>query len=592
MTNPARHSPSRTLAPLAALLALAAGTLPAAAQNALGDGRGLEKETGNAPRPTRSFRDEVRLRNAIVTGNAPDGKSFRGDVGYRAEGEFLGELGSNDQFAFRRDSSLGNAVARGQIRGTDALRYQFQYSGGDSSSREYNPFISRDGSGSATAPRYDDSSRPRPNSFFQTPGSGTLRSTAAFQLGRALSPTPLGERYRADGSITSVTASGLRGVVYTTSTFEPDSRRANDLITRPTDPTRPADSARPGEAVRPGEAQRASTAYEDLRERLDRLPSPAPETGTDRPSNTPTNTPSNTPGDASAPNTNPSTNTDPKADAQAAADWKTRLAQIRKALREEQDAADAPDPRKSSRDQAKRSPADQARSEATRGRSTNDSSNASPEADSRARRTSSETFNAIRAAGVSVDNLVSPLNDNSDRKDPFAQHMRGGQTALAAGRYFDAEEQFAHATDLRSDDPSATIGRLHAQLGAGMYRSAALNLRQIAINHPETLGMTYKGVLLPKPERLASIKTDLSDLIQPPTPELLDFALKREAGLLLAYLGFQTGERPLIERGLRAMQSTAERLGTTDQALGDLLRGVWLGETPEAAPQPTPEPTK
>jgi hypothetical protein len=40
------------------------------------------------------------------------------------------------------------------------------------------------------------------------------------------------------------------------------------------------------------------------------------------------------------------------------------------------------------------------------------------------------------------------------------------------------------------------------------------------------------------------------------------------------------------------MQSTAERLGTTDQALGDLLRGVWLGETPEAAPQPTPEPTK
>src|ERR1044071_8028118 len=64
----------------------------------------LQVGSGGRNAPGRDFKKELEFRNAIVTGNAPGGISFRGDVGYKAPGEFFGNLGSNDTFAFRRDS--------------------------------------------------------------------------------------------------------------------------------------------------------------------------------------------------------------------------------------------------------------------------------------------------------------------------------------------------------------------------------------------------------------------------------------------------------------------------------------------------------
>src|SRR5690606_2294464 len=67
---------------------------------------------------------EMRFRNAVVTGNAPGGLSFRGDVGYRAAGEFTGRLGADDTFSFRRDTVYSGLGGMG-LRGTDSLQYQF-----------------------------------------------------------------------------------------------------------------------------------------------------------------------------------------------------------------------------------------------------------------------------------------------------------------------------------------------------------------------------------------------------------------------------------------------------------------------------------
>ena len=39
--------------------------------------------------------NEIRFRNAIVTGNAPNGLSFRGDAGYLAADDFSAETGAN-----------------------------------------------------------------------------------------------------------------------------------------------------------------------------------------------------------------------------------------------------------------------------------------------------------------------------------------------------------------------------------------------------------------------------------------------------------------------------------------------------------------
>jgi hypothetical protein len=113
-------------ATIVGVLALAGSAGTAGAQNALGDGRLLDNNLsaqGTANTPVRDLDAEIRFRNAIVTGNAPGGLSFRGDVGYTAPGEFRGELGSDSTFAFRRDSLVSGLAGAG-IRGIDALQYQ------------------------------------------------------------------------------------------------------------------------------------------------------------------------------------------------------------------------------------------------------------------------------------------------------------------------------------------------------------------------------------------------------------------------------------------------------------------------------------
>src|SRR5690606_29097744 len=82
-----RTSPviSRTLA--LAVVAATGLAAPASAQNAHGSGRALDanlQQGGsryNPPGRNANIAEEVRFRNAIVTGNAPGGLSFRGDAG-------------------------------------------------------------------------------------------------------------------------------------------------------------------------------------------------------------------------------------------------------------------------------------------------------------------------------------------------------------------------------------------------------------------------------------------------------------------------------------------------------------------------------
>lgn len=86
----------------------AAPCVPCHAQ--IADGRLLERNLQISPAgqaPLRSFSrpSGLRFQTAIATGNASNAASLRADVGYRAAGEFSAPLGSDDLFAFRRDSS-------------------------------------------------------------------------------------------------------------------------------------------------------------------------------------------------------------------------------------------------------------------------------------------------------------------------------------------------------------------------------------------------------------------------------------------------------------------------------------------------------
>ncbi len=483
----------------------------AAAQNALGDGRGLENNDLSVTRfpnrvnPHDQWLERVRLRNAIVTGNAPGGLSFRGDVGYTAPNEFRGELGANDLFAFRRDSLYSGLTGYG-IRGTEAMQWQFALTtdaqaptgllGSPAVRRFGTQDLDRDRPEASTVPGLRDSDLLRPDPIeseieaIRAPGGtlmGSLRSTSAYTAARPSTPTILAAGQDESGRRFGVTASALEGIRLQELELPAWMAAEQGVPSATGIPSRvnPESTARPISPTR--------TSYDEVLERLRAGAAPTP----------------------------PGVDTKP--------DWQQRLDEIRERL--------APTNEPGSIDGA-----------------------AEPTS------FSPEVLELIRRAGGRADTLIA---ESSGRSDPYADHVRQAQDLLGTGRFFDAEERFTRALSLRGGDVPAQVGRLHAQLGAGMYLSASLNLRSLVAKHPEVTGVRYGPRLLPSNERL----TGIASTLRANAREESAGALRRESALLLAYLGAQTGDRTLVREGLDAFGVNAS---PRDRMLVDLLRGVWL----------------
>jgi hypothetical protein len=142
---------------------------------------------------------------------------------------------------------------------------------------------------------------------------------------------------------------------------------------------------------------------------------------------------------------------------------------------------------------------------------------------------------------------------------------RLGEASLKAGDYFAAERRFLQAQDYRTGDPFIEVGMAHAQLGGGLYLSASLTLRNLLKAHPELIDTRYDTALLPTEARLASAISLIRDRINRGEDQA-------NYGFLLAYIGHQTGDKALVEEGLAKVEGN-ESLDT----YGKLLRGVWLG---------------
>ena len=89
----------------------------------------------------------------------------------------------------------------------------------------------------------------------------------------------------------------------------------------------------------------------------------------------------------------------------------------------------------------------------------------------------------------------------SDKKTRIADLTREAETALANGKYLTAENRYRQIMLDTNDDPLPQAGLIHAQLGAGMFRSAGTNLRALFQQHPELIAARYDAKLLPTQER-------------------------------------------------------------------------------------------
>lgn len=178
----------------------------------------------------------------------------------------------------------------------------------------------------------------------------------------------------------------------------------------------------------------------------------------------------------------------------------------------------------------------------------------------------------IRGKLMTVDEMAEVLRHGKtlstlsrEDKRRVDELVRLGEAALKAGNYFAAERRFLQAQDYRSGDPLIEVGMAHAQLGAGLYLSASLTLRNLFKTHPELIDTKYDRALLPAPDRLDSALKLIRERVGAGED-------RPNYGFLLAYIGHQTGDKALVEEGLGFVKGN-ESLDT----YGALLRGIWLG---------------
>ena len=185
-----------------------------------------------------------------------------------------------------------------------------------------------------------------------------------------------------------------------------------------------------------------------------------------------------------------------------------------------------------------------------------------------------EEFGVILRHGERIERFS---NDSQDR---FNELLSSAEQKLREGDYFLAERRFERALRFTPGHPLAMAGAAHAQLGAGLYLSAASSLRDLLSSQPEMIDVTYAPDLLPKRDRLDAAVAAIQD-------KITEGRDRASYALLLAYVGHQLGDRSMVEKGLNALNAAEP-----DNAFGTLLRSVWLAppESKDAAPKPAAAP--
>ena len=182
---------------------------------------------------------------------------------------------------------------------------------------------------------------------------------------------------------------------------------------------------------------------------------------------------------------------------------------------------------------------------------------------------------------ANLDRLVKTLDYELPRVGSMAGNtntrvnelFREAEAHMAAGKYFEAERAYKHILRRRQSHQLAGVGLVHAQLGAGLVRSSALNLRQHFTQYPELIATRYQAQLLPDQPRLKWVQERVDHMIA--------MSDRVEGPLMLAYLGYQTGSQKLVRYGLDLAMARLPK-----DPLMPLLRRIWL-ESKQADEQPT-----
>jgi len=582
-----------------------------------GGGRALDANTqvGSGGNNRVENQIDYAARNDLITGNVAGGFGFQDDVGYSAPGAFLDGLGSDDLFTFRAESLVSsplvaNLPGAGTVRGGNIVVFEnftsIPTGRTANSPTRFAPTggafrVNRDSRYSSSLELTLDRSANQTfsNRFDSTPGTNTL---GILQI--------------QDGSALAVTADPLAGVrrqaldFDATPTLSLDrSADANDTLGRDPDSRLEGFDAAPQDNLIPTPALNSNNLLlqgsADNNQLLARngftdangLVKPSLQLGQLALNNA----------NASASTleqrvrqlqnsifgTDPAAGQDPATPGSDGPDnvYTQLLEEIRE--QSQQSAADRAaeldregfDPRPEwmqALDEPSEDEVDAAEGtlEATMQRIRQQAAaNRGEDGDGSPAPSDADTTDDDGDAGTAaLDELMSDLSYNvrletlvAAREGRVNNLFAEAEQQMAAGQFLNAERTYRQIRIEAASNPLGLAGLIHAQLGAGMIRSAAFNLRSLFEDHPELIATRYGQALLPSQDRLGWLQKELQRMIDAQSGAI-------DPGLMMAYLGHQIESRPLVRQGLAIAQNAAP----IDPLL-PVLRSIWLDQKPGAA---------
>jgi hypothetical protein len=612
---------------------LLASARAADAQNALGGGDALSRDTRHSdPRMTSNqgvldansrvggmgengarAKEDYFSRNLIVTGDVAGGRGFRGSVGYREQSEFTGQTGSDDNRSWRAYSVYSspymaqatyNPLQASQAFG--AIMYTRTYA--NASARDIltnqQPLDARIAFDRFTA---DSGKKMKRMADIIDPANARDTSDRLnWRVTQAISAASGREARREQGVDDLLGNMGLS--TYDRQRLKQDilqGRTKREMVGDPLSQTSllPGDSLADTARLRPTLAPEYSSIYESLRARAgDRIPIPASEA--DRA--------------ARAKEIEKELNGDMDwlrdqlmrsgSENRGVAGPRAEKAPIDPSLARQlgtdgkESDATKQDGMGQGADAGKGNGADQGngtdqgnngdstkRDDGTGSGRTRDSKNldgsATEQTDSVVRDANGRDRGGMtkdeRDRQPSVDDLAFILRhgrklqslvpeDSSAIKDM----MELGATSMTRGEFFRAEERFASVLAVLPNNAGAMAGVANAQMGAGLSVSAALTLRKLFAMHPEMIDTHLGTEILPPADRieaaLAAARERLSAANSPNASTELQ-SDRFDFGLVISYIGFQSDRSEVIREGLDAMRQTRP-----DDAMLGILQRIWL----------------
>ncbi len=150
----------------------------------------------------------------------------------------------------------------------------------------------------------------------------------------------------------------------------------------------------------------------------------------------------------------------------------------------------------------------------------------------------------------------------------FNKEMAAGQVALKKGKFVRAMDSFQAAMLVNPADPLAIIGRAHAELAAGLYGTAAYDLKFVFQRHAELTAVHYNLRKMLPAITVTAVNKDLAGLLKE----------KSSTGAFLAaYVAYQNGQPAKVKAILNEWAKW--RNGGIWPAI---LSKAWLGHAPAA----------